>query len=718
MKKRLLSLALALVMVCGLLPVTATAAATVTEIVPPKYDEVEDFHEGLAPVCVGKYSDSKWGFIDKTGAEVVPCKYGNVNPPEFHEGLAAVRLNDKWGFIDATDKEVVPCQYSDVNNFSEGLAAVKVDTGEKDSWHDTIYKYGFIDKTGREVVPPKYYMVGNFSEGLAWVRGDTREKNERFPIYKYGFIDKTGKEVIPCKYDYAHSFSEGLAAVCVGNWPDEKWGFIDTTGKEVVPCKYDEVKYFDQSLAAVRLDGKWGFIDKTGKEVAPCKYDDVEDFSDGLAAVRIGDNANTAKWGFIDTTGKEVVPCNYSYAPEFHDGVAIATASTGQIKNGQTVYAPGVIDAQGNVVVPFGKYDEIGQFSDGLAAVRITVDTGKIDGDGSHRVETKQGFIDTTGKEVVPLGKYWWIRDFSEGLAGVGESVFIDTTGKEVVVLHKEYNRVRDFSEGLAAVYAFDADDHQVYKWGFVDKTGAEVVPCKYINDWYNIPEFHDGLAMVQTSNGWGCIDLHGNEVVPCQYGRVRRLSAGLVAVQLDEKWGILRVEGLPTEPKPAPAPTPTPTPQQPTTPASTTAYASTQTVTVDGKPVTFYAYALKDANGNDTNYIKLRDVAQILNGSAAQFQVGWDGSITITTKAAYTPNGTENIQNFKGNQTYAVSTSPVTVNGQPTNLEAITLTDANGGGYTYFKLRDLGAALGFDVDWTPEKGITVDSTKPYDGNN
>ena len=34
---------------------------------------------------------------------------------------------------------------------------------------------------------------------------------------------------------------------------------------------------------------------------------------------------------------------------------------------------------------------------------------------------------------------------------------------------------------------------------------------------------------------------------------------------------------------------------------------ASTQTVTVDGKAVEFQMYALKDANGNDTNYVKLR---------------------------------------------------------------------------------------------------------------
>lgn len=51
-----------------------------------------------------------------------------------------------------------------------------------------------------------------------------------------------------------------------------------------------------------------------------------------------------------------------------------------------------------------------------------------------------------------------------------------------------------------------------------------------------------------------------------------------------------------------------------------------------------------------------------------------------------------------------------VTVNGIPMQLEAVVITDANGGATTYFKLRDVGNAVGFRVDWTAETGITVNS--------
>ena len=69
------------------------------------------------------------------------------------------------------------------------------------------------------------------------------------------------------------------------------------------------------------------------------------------------------------------------------------------------------------------------------------------------------------------------------------------------------------------------------------------------------------------------------------------------------------------------------------------TAFASTQNVEVDGQPVQFQMYALKDANGNPTNYVKLRDVAHVLNSTSAKFYVGWDGAITITTGTAPRPS-------------------------------------------------------------------------------
>ncbi len=141
-------------------------------------------------------------------------------------------------------------------------------------------------------------------------------------------------------------------------------------------------------------------------------------------------------------------------------------------------------------------------------------------------------------------------------------------------------------------------------------------------------------------------------------------------------------------------------------------AYASTQKILVDGKTVAFPTYALKDANGNETNYVNLRDVASVLNGTKSQFEVGYtNGTITMKTGTAYTATGSELKSHFNGNQTYQGSYAAVTVNGRNADPSAIVLTDANGGDYTYFKLRDLGTALGFTVDYVNNQ-ITVTSAK------
>ena len=136
-----------------------------------------------------------------------------------------------------------------------------------------------------------------------------------------------------------------------------------------------------------------------------------------------------------------------------------------------------------------------------------------------------------------------------------------------------------------------------------------------------------------------------------------------------------------------------------------------------DGGPVEFQMYALKDDNGDLTNYIKIRDLALALNGTKARFGVSWDGAVKLVAGAAYTPNGSENSTPFKGIQFYVRSTDSTCVNGAASDLVAFTLTDKDGGGYTYFQLRDPGQKLGFNVRWDGERGVVcIETDKPYTG--
>lgn len=132
------------------------------------------------------------------------------------------------------------------------------------------------------------------------------------------------------------------------------------------------------------------------------------------------------------------------------------------------------------------------------------------------------------------------------------------------------------------------------------------------------------------------------------------------------------------------------------------------QSVSINGQKVTLAMYALTDDQGNDVNYVKLRDLAQALNGTKAQFDVGYDGTVTLATHSPFQAAGQNAESPFQGDQPYTTPTTVTTVNGAVAKLDAIQLTDDQGGGHTYYNLRDLGEVLDYQVGWGSNTGIRI----------
>ena len=140
-------------------------------------------------------------------------------------------------------------------------------------------------------------------------------------------------------------------------------------------------------------------------------------------------------------------------------------------------------------------------------------------------------------------------------------------------------------------------------------------------------------------------------------------------------------------------------------------AYANTQIIEINGKKIEFQMYALRDDKG-DTNYVKLRDIAYVLNNTSSSFDVDYyNGTIYISKHFNYLNiTGAEMTTPFSGNREYKAINTTLIVDGEPRTLNAIMLYDNNGGGYTYVKLRDLGNILDFKVDWIAGRGIIIET--------
>lgn len=317
---------------------------------------------------------------------------------------------------------------------------------------------------------------------------------------KYGYINEKGIEIITCQYDIAYAFNtNGLAPV----------------GKKVGINSYGKNLY------------KWGFINKAGELVIPMEYDDVEKLVEvgkllGVAKqVDTDDEGNPVlKWGYINAEGKSMTEFKYSYAISrwSKSGLCTVFALT---EDYELLY--GVINQNGDEIIPVGKYHEIYLSNNGSGLIAAKK---QIDLDENAEPVYKWGFIDENDNEILPFEydefTYWGDNDFIP----VGKAGFNDE-GKAVVkygyinekgmlIIPFQFEKVGGFSNHLA----FVRDNYWEFNTGgYINENGELVIPFEY--DW-GLPFDKNGIAIVskwqEDEEKYGMINSEGEEIVPCLY--------------------------------------------------------------------------------------------------------------------------------------------------------------------------------------------------------
>lgn len=325
------------------------------------YQAIGAFHEGLAAV---QTADGLWGYIDTTGAVVIPCEWEEAG--DFSFGVARVRKDRLYGYIDASGKQVIPCEWGYATEIArDGMLCV----GE------AIYAHSFqIMNVKGEIVGSDWWeqtFPPYFSEGLAAVSKDNLD----------GYIDTTGELVIPCQFRLGNAFHHGYAIV-YGD--DGLLFFIDKTGAPAfpdLPHANQADAFREDGIGFLRFpDGTSAYINTDGEIICslPEGYYSRAGFSEGLSGVGtvnedgeyVDAYMNTSgeivisglecaqfrfhngrvpimnenwKYGVMDTTGTVVYPCELDEEAEFEETVARA------VKDGKEA----VMDLNGNLVIPF-----------------------------------------------------------------------------------------------------------------------------------------------------------------------------------------------------------------------------------------------------------------------------------------------------------------------------------------------------------------------------
>jgi len=376
----------------------------------------------------------------------------------------------------------------------------------------------------------------------------------------------------------------------------------------------------------------------------------------------------------------------------------------------------GFMDAEGNIVVP-AIYDYIGEFENGFASVMIRdVNYGMWGRD-------LWGLFDSRGRLVVPIeftsSELRQIRGFMNMPSRVIPS--------NVEQLHWRYMRplvptrtpfrITDVGTGIYYyVIAMSNGNHS-------DVETATAADTALLNEtfggwqtwsgrpvWvtignrtfsasiHNMPHAQQTIAD-NNMDGHICLHFYGstthNTNLPTYHHVIMEAQA---AFELLNQVSHLISGASPAatpSPTPRPAATPTPRPAATPTPRPTTVTANPTraAVIIDGVNVDFIAYNI---SGN--NFIRIRDLAMALDGSAAQFNLHWDSSaqaIFIITGVPYEPVGGELTGTATRPMTATATRAAIYLDGVLVTPRAYTIAGTN-----FFMLAELADLLEFSAVW------------------
>ena len=311
-----------------------------------------DYEDGLAPFSeVDIYTGDKlYGYRDRKGNVVIKPQFEAAYG--FHDGRAAVRVDGKIGYIDTAGKLVIPAVYdtwalsNGVGQFSDGLAYVSepgkhyvmgyfINTDGEKVLDSPIFDVEYYVDRGMfappEIVQGKaqcYFPMEPFVNGYAlvklqsYVSAETGEYlyllsdedsplNAGYDFYEYGLMDKSGN-ITPLEPAMEELMFTDDSKLGETGMLDKLW------------------LSYRAGLIPVRKNYKYALANPQGEIVVPYILDDIQDvFDSGVATVMVQEEVNgerESNHGVIDMQGNYIIPLSekWSWISDFSDGCALA----------------------------------------------------------------------------------------------------------------------------------------------------------------------------------------------------------------------------------------------------------------------------------------------------------------------------------------------------------------------------------------------------------
>ena len=294
-------------------------------------------------------------------------------------------------------------------------------------------------------------------------------------------------------FDRSECLLDGFAVVKKG----KRYGVADAQGRAVLPAQYDRIggvyrtpnsdAVFYQGLTMVGKGGRYGVADSQGNLLIPLKYRQAFIWSDAFRHGFELAQQDNGTYVLLDKTGQERLHLPYRQ-------VALDDAAKRLfIDNGD---GSGLVDTEGNILLPLGSYDEIDAFHNGLARVRRDGLFGYIGLNGEKvgyaRFEAagafsegramvrKDGFwrvLDTSGNVLPPVLAFAEVGPFQNGVAVVKDEAglegAINRDGQ--IILIPQYDAVQPAFQAAPFVYAYQRGRYAVF-----DLSGKQLTAFRF----------------------------------------------------------------------------------------------------------------------------------------------------------------------------------------------------------------------------------------------
>jgi len=311
--------------------------------------------------------NDKYGLVDFSGAEVLPCEYDEIYALKSVNSNFIVKKDGNIGLVNEKGQTIIKPEYKDIKTLKEEYKNEYIII-------DNDNHYGVISTSGEILVEPKYDDIKsvNSSESFAVKENDTwklyNSSNKKI------VIDKGYDDIVEVKNDNIVVVKDG------------KYGVINSSKKEIINPQYDDLKYAFSIYYIAKKDGKYGVIDTENKAVIDFKYQSMTYVENG--GFILADKSDTKTDVFDNNLGKKIsgivseinteigylkVYTNneykyYNFKLEEKNSSDLVTANTLFLSKKDNKY--GFVDKSKNVVVEYIYDDATEQNSNGYAAIK------------------------------------------------------------------------------------------------------------------------------------------------------------------------------------------------------------------------------------------------------------------------------------------------------------------------------------------------------------